>query len=364
GWIRQSIQRFFCTGEQNLHLLVNRFFYLTLFSIATGGLVLACLLYLMFSLGLSEILLVVTYFSLYTIFLFHLSVHRARQQDRAAAFSEGIYQVFNLGFIAYLVVHLGLYDYRVMFIAMTAGLLLTEIGRLIFVSGTRERVEIIHLFWDLRFTQKVVEYGRPMTLWLVLSFTLSVADRFILKLFHGFATAGAYSAISDLLQIVVTLFCMPVLLSYHPKIVELWNTSHRRESMQLIRDAVIFDFLIGLVLFIAVMILRDEFYSGFLGIHDKGIYAVSVFLVINSFLWQIILLFQKPLELFARRKFKNAAVLVTLVINLAGNFIFVPRFGYYASAIVMFCSYVIYLVLIFVLYRNLARETADQHVSR
>jgi O-antigen/teichoic acid export membrane protein len=157
---------------------------------------------------------------------------------------------------------------------------------------------------------------------------------------------------------------MPVLFSYHPRIIEQWNSNHRKEAMLMVRDAVIFDILIGLVLFIAVMILRDEFYSGFLGIHDKSIYAVSVILLINAFLWQMILFFQKPLETFARRKFKNTAVLVTLVINIGGNLIFVPMFGYYASALVMFCSYIIYLVLIFVLYRNLARETADQHVSR
>jgi O-antigen/teichoic acid export membrane protein len=225
-------------------------------------------------------------------------------------------------------------------------------------------VEIVHVFWDARFTQKVIEFGRPMTIWLVLSFTLSVADRFILKIYHGYTTAGAYSAISDLLQGIVTLFCMPVLLSYHPKILELWNSNHRKEAMATMRDALIFDFLIGLILFIAVMILRDDFYSGFLGLEDKGIYAVSVVLVINAFIWQVILLFQKPLEMFARRKFKNAAVLAALVFNITGNLIFVPHFGYYATAVVMFCSYVIYLVLIFVLYRNLARETADQHVSK
>ncbi len=364
GWIRQSIHRFMCSDKENIHLLVNRFFYLTFFSIILSALILALVLYYAFRLGTFEMIAVIVYAGLYTMFMFHIAIHQARQQSRAAAISEAAFQLINLGLICFFVIHLGLFDYRMMFISMAMALAITETGRLIFVSRIREPVEITHVFWDTRFSQKVIEYGRPLTLWIVLSLVLSLADRFILKIFHGYSTTGIYSAISDILQIIITLFCMPILMHYHPKILEQWNANHRKEAMVLLRDAVSFDVLIGLVIFIAVMILRDSFYIGFLGLQDRGIFAVSVILVIDAFLWQLILMFQKPLETFARRKFKVTAILVTVVVNLAGNLIFVPRFGYYASAVVMFCSYVIYLVLIFVIYRNLVRETADQHVSR
>jgi O-antigen/teichoic acid export membrane protein len=88
---------------------------------------------------------------------------------------------------------------------------------------------------------------------------------------------------------------------------------------------------------------------------------VTVILILNAFLWQVILLLQKPMEIFARKKFKNIAVLITLAINIAGNLIFVPRFGYFASAFSALVSYAIYIVLLFFLYRRISLQTTDQN---
>jgi O-antigen/teichoic acid export membrane protein len=361
GWIRQSIQRFFCSDRENLHLLVNRFFYLTFFSIAAGILLLSAVLLLVFSLEIWEILVVVTFFGLYTLFLFHISVHRAREQNRTAAWIESAYHLFTLGLFCGIIFGYGFQDYRIIFVSMALSLMVTEIARLILISRIREKVEILHLFWDKRFTSKVIEYGRPMTLWLVLSYTLSVADRFILKFYHGYYTAGVYSAINDLLLVFVTLICMPILLAYHPKVIELWNSNHRKEAVTMIREALSFEILAGLIIFIAVMVVRENLYSNFLGIRDKEIHAVTVILILNAFLWQVILLLQKPMEIFARKKFKNIAVLITLAINIAGNLIFVPRFGYFASAFSALVSYAIYIVLLFFLYRRISLQTTDQN---
>src|SRR5207247_9559928 len=55
-------------------------------------------------------------------------------------------------------------------------------------------------------------------------------------------------------------------------------------------------------------------------------------LAVGCFLWQVCLLAHKPLEILCQTKRMLAGILAALAINVAGNWLLVPRYGYRASA--------------------------------
>jgi len=358
GWIRQSLQRFMCVPQEQHLLLVNRFFYITVASILAGILIIGCVLLILFRMHWPEIIILTGFYSLYTLFEFHLSIHRAWLQNRFATWLEGCYYGLFIGMALFFVFRMGFKDYRALILSMVFSILLVEVGRFFILSKERTRISISTRHIDSRFLKKVFHFGQPATIWLVSFYALSIADRFILKWYRGFETTGIYSGISDLMFVVVTLLCMPILLSYQPKILEKWTSGHRDEAIALINEALSFEFLTGVVVFILFMILRQTLYYRFLGINVDGIFPLSVIMLINALLWQAILLIQKPLEMITYQRYKNGIMLACMAGNITANIIFIPHFGFLAAAWIALGSNVLYLLFLSWFYRNLNRKMA------
>src|SRR5207245_8672867 len=69
----------------------------------------------------------------------------------------------------------------------------------------------------------------------------------------------------------------------------------------------------------------------------------------GGFLWQVCLLAHKPLEILCQTKRMLAGILAALAVNVAGNWLLVPRYGYRASAYLTVASSAVYLLLLLVL---------------
>jgi O-antigen/teichoic acid export membrane protein len=342
GWIQQSILRFLSSFTNELTLVINRFFYLALLSSLTAAIVVFFLARFYFHLQWFEMLIVLFYAFMYNLFMFHLTVNMARLKPWKYAILESSYNLLYLVLFIGIVYIFHQKVFIIIFAAMGVSLILTEGIRMLFIPGGRYDVNLTKVEWDSRFSKKVFDFGFTITLWLFLSYILNISDRFIIKEFGSYKDVGIYSAVKDLMTKIATFTTMPIILAYHPKIMETWNSHHRTEALRLIREALSFLILVFVVVFIALMISKDFLYQHLLKLDAGGLWIVTITLILNGFLWQAALMIHKPLELLFRQRSMVYALVFSLVLNIGANLVFVPRYGYASSAVIAFVSALAY----------------------
>jgi O-antigen/teichoic acid export membrane protein len=347
GWIQQSILRFLSAYPGDQILVINRFFFLTVVSALAAVIIglTVCVFY--FHLSWSNTIVVSAYIFLYNIFLFHLTLNQTNRKSLRYATLEGTY---NLAFIILFLLLILAFNqnlFIVLFIAMLSGLVLTEFLRMTILPEGRVGLDHTHIYFNAGFNKTVFNFGFPITIWLFISYLFNISDRFIIKEFSSYEQVGTYSAIKDFIIKIATFTTIPILLAYHPMIVEKWNNNRKQEAMKLIREGLNYCLLIALAVLIFFMFFQNIFYTYILHLEVMRQLLVSATLVLSAFLWQAAMLLHKPLELLLKPRLMLMAILCALGVNIVANLVFVPLYGYPASALISLASVVIYIIVIF-----------------
>lgn len=347
GWIQQSILRFLSAYPGEQVLVINRLFFLTVASsvlaVITG--LFLCLFY--FHLSWSDTILVTAFIFLYNYFLFHLTLNQTNRRSLQYAIQEGTYYLIYFVVFLLLVFVFSMKLFNVLFMAMVIGLLATELIRITLLPGSEAGLDPTRIHFHAGFTNTTFSFGFPITIWLFMSTLLTISDRYILKEFTSYEAVGTYSAMKDFIIKIASFTTIPVLLAYHPMIVEKWNSNHKKEAMRLIRQGLSYCLLIGAIVFILMLLFSNVVFEHILHLKVNDEIVVTAVLTGSAFLWQAALLLHKPLELLLKPKLMLAAILAALTANTLANLLFVPIFGYAASAVASLGAVILYIILIF-----------------
>ena len=347
GWIQQSILRFMSAYPGEQVLIINRFYFLTLVSTLSAAIVGLFLCIFYFHLVWRDTAVVVVYIFMYNVFLFHLTLNQTNRKSLRYAVLEGTYNLFFIILFLLLVLVFNQHLFIVLFIAMVSALLLTEFLRITVLPEGRAGLDPSRIYFHAGFSRKVFNFGFPITIWLFLSYFLNISDRFIIKEFTGYENVGTYSAIKDFIIKIATFTTIPILLAYHPMIVERWNANRKREAIRLIREGLNYCFLIAVVVFVFFMFFQNLFYTRILHLQVMRQVIVSAALIGSAFLWQAAMLLHKPLELLLKPRLMLVAIIAAMAVNALANLVFVPIYGYPAAAVVSLASVIIYIIVIF-----------------
>tara|TARA_B100000579_G_scaffold390927_1_gene365773 strand:- start:6066 stop:6359 length:294 start_codon:yes stop_codon:yes gene_type:complete len=77
---------------------------------------------------------------------------------------------------------------------------------------------------------------------------------------------------------------------------------------------------------------------------DNSMKEIMIPIFIGGFLWQLALVVHKPLEIEERTLVMVFCLFFSLVTNLIGNILFLPKFGILATAYTMILSALIYIL--------------------
>ncbi|MEI7499953.1 MAG: hypothetical protein WCK84_05835 [Bacteroidota bacterium] len=348
-WVQVSILRFLGAMPRETNVVMSRFFYLTAFSalFSTFVVVLAGIFY--FNLGMIELILVALFAFLNHFYLFHQAILQAYHRSIRTAILEGADQLL---IIIVLLAGLFIFELRtsmLLFGSLVVGLAGVLILRsLIRVKGLLT-VDLHHLYWDSRFSGKVIEFGYGITLWLFCSHLLMAVDRFIIMEYFGYYDAGMYSGLKDLLFKGVTFASFPIYISYQSKVVDQWNAHHKLEAWKTIKEAISFEMLIFIIVFIVFMVCKSMLFGELLKIPEMDFWLIYLPVLMASFLWQVALLLQRFLELTFKPAYMLIAIGVCVFLNIFLNLIFLPRNGMIASSLILLLTSVLYSGFMFVL---------------
>jgi O-antigen/teichoic acid export membrane protein len=130
-------------------------------------------------------------------------------------------------------------------------------------------------------------------------------------------------------------------------IVAKWNGNQKKEAMKLISEGLNFCLLIAVVVLIIFIVFQNIFYKRILHLQVIRQFLVSATLIGSAFLWQAALLLHKPLEMLLKPRLMLVAIVAALLVNALANLIFVPIYGYPASAVISLVSVLTYIIVIF-----------------
>jgi len=341
-WVQVSIRRFLGGMPRETNVVMSRFFDLTTLNALFSTLLIVLIGLFYFHLGLVELALVALFTFLTHFYLFHQAILEAYHCSVRTAILEGTDQILVLIALLAGLFFFELRNFSVIFGSLVFGLAGVLLLRVVIRVRGLLTIDLKHLYWDSRFSGKVIGFGYGIALWLFFSHLLMAADRFIIMEYFGYHDAGMYSGLKDLLFKLVTFASFPIYISYQSKISDQWNAHHQPEAWKTIKEAISFEILIFIIVFIIFMVFKPMLFDNLLKIPELNFWLIYLPVLMASFLWQVALLFQRFLELV----FKSSRILIAMgvcvALNIVLNLIFVPRNGMVASSIILLLTSLLY----------------------
>lgn len=194
-------------------------------------------------------------------------------------------------------------------------------------------------------------YGWPLAVWFTLTSALSLSDRYFVQRSWGFAAAGDYSALYDVMVRVFSLLVFPITQAAHPRIMRLWNEGQvpaaRRVWLLAMAGAGVLSALATLV----ALPFHDVLAHVVLGARGAGRGPLVLPLLVAGMVWQMSLLAHKPLEVAARTPLMVVGAAAALATSVGGNYVLIPRIGPLGAALTQTASGLVYVLLTLALAR-------------
>lgn len=205
--------------------------------------------------------------------------------------------------------------------------------------------------WDL--IRASLMFGLPLIAYELSSLVLDSADRIIVQRYMGDHSLGLYSAaysISGYLQDVVMT---PLNLALFPIYMRLWNEEGKEATSRFLSQslswfAVIALFIVGLSTLCAgdaLIFLASNRFAGAEGLLKVLVPALMVYAL--HIFFNVGLVLQKRTTLLA------IIVVIAAAINIAANFLWIPRYGLMGAAAATFLSYAVMVVTLIIVNRTI-----------
>ena len=143
-------------------------------------------------------------------------------------------------------------------------------------------------------------------------------------------------------------------MALHPLIIKLWNEKKITQSINLI-DKAIKNIIIFFSFFsLAILIFEKELYSliqFIIPINNNENSNLLFPLFLTGIIWQLSFFTHKLIELIQKTHLMIFFISISILINITGNYLFLPKYGIVATAYVSLCSAFTYCLLSFMYYK-------------
>lgn len=176
---------------------------------------------------------------------------------------------------------------------------------------------------------------------------ITSSDRYIIALFSDMSTVGIYNQVYNIAQLSVVALVTVFFNTINPKLNKELELNFKGANT-LISKYLFAYFLFGMPLITYLSMFPKEIAMILLGPDFRSGYFIMPYIFISSYFYGLFLFIEIKFK-FAD-KLKNIAMGVGLasIVNLAVNFVMIPRFGYQWAAISTLIAYLI-LILYFYL---------------
>ena len=223
SWINQSNLRFFQAYRNNhkLDLFLSTSFFL-LFGTLIGS---SIMLFILSRLSLlprdiiEYMLLIIVVLIATSLFETVMMILMSDQKPKMYSIFRSLSVILNLG-ISLLFIHI--FNYRVS--AILAGYILTYLTLFIIIISKLQLYRYISLkSISIKTLKEFIDYGIPLLAALILSWILTLSDRYFIEYFRGNYEVGLYSASYQLADYPIGLISSTIIMAAFPIILDTWE---------------------------------------------------------------------------------------------------------------------------------------------
>jgi len=351
GWVGMSVVRFYPAYEKDRKTaeFTDSTIKLTFLSILVISIISLCILlplrgrisenlYHLMSIGIFVFILT----SLFSVLLIFLRIKRQINWYSGFFVWKSI-TVLIFGVLFVILFHLGV-EGLLWGAILSVGLALPFLWKI-----TLGRLRISGKTIPLKPTIEMAKYSFPLVIGNLAAWILSLSDRYVLQFFRDAREVGIYSVSYQISQNSILLLTSLFALAFNPLAVIIWEKQGEKASQEFLTKGTRYFLLLCLPAVIGLSVLRipiikllstSNYYSG-----AKIIPLVALgvfFLGLNQ-------RFGAGLSFYKKTQFVMYSLIISGLINLGLNFLFIPKYGFMAAAVTTLLSY-IFLVLLTIIF--------------
>ncbi len=351
SWINQSNLRFFQAYRNNhkLDLFLSTSFFL-LFGTLIGS---SIMLFILSRLSLlprdiiEYMLLIIVVLIATSLFETVMMILMSDQKPKMYSIFRSLSVILNLG-ISLLFIHI--FNYRVS--AILAGYILTYLTLFIIIISKLQLYRYISLkSISIKTLKEFIDYGIPLLAALILSWILTLSDRYFIEYFRGNYEVGLYSASYQLADYPIGLISSTIIMAAFPIILDTWEKKGDQITIDLISNVMKYYILFGIPTLVYVIILSQEIMS-ILGNSYSGGYTILPWICFGSLMLGFCVYINKGLELNKKTRILSFIVAVAAISNILLNIVLIPQYGFYGAGVATGVAYLIYFIVSIIVSRK------------
>ena len=207
-------------------------------------------------------------------------------------------------------------------------------------------VSVLHFKIDSYLTKEIVKYGFPLVIGNLAGWILSLSDRYILQFFRGAQEVGIYSASYNISEKSIVLIVLLFMFAGFPISMHIWEKEGEVESQEFLTNVTRYFLIICLPVVIGLSVLSKQIIILFTAQEYHEGFRIISFVTLGAFFLGLQHRFQMGLLFYKKTYLVMFCVIVSGVLNIALNLIFIPTYGYIAAAVTTLISYGLLLILV------------------
>jgi O-antigen/teichoic acid export membrane protein len=343
GWIQQGILKFFFSLNLHHHFKRGVFARIIFIPVVCSVIATVLLGQAYFSLDSFSQLFFSLFTALFCCLLVILTLMQAEFKPFLYALTESFFYLLSIAIAIFYIVYDNEKDVMLFFKAMVYALLILFVI-IVFIVVKRDKIAFPKT--DSTLLKKVFRFGFPLTIWLFISNSFNLVDRFVVEHYKGYDAVGQYSSVYDLIYKVSGFITLPLLLTFHPEVSKKWNEKQGKEIQQLTRVILGKEIGISIIIFTVFFLMKNIIFEHLFKINVEGVDTIFITLAISSILWQASMVIQKPLELNYRQGVMIFGMTVTVILNFVLNIFFVPKYGIAAASVITLITTLFYFIFV------------------
>jgi len=202
---------------------------------------------------------------------------------------------------------------------------------------------------NLSFVKDLANYSFPLVIGNLAAWVLNLSDRYILEFFRGSQEVGIYSASYDIASRSIMLLTALFMLASGPISIHIWEKEGKEKSAEFLNKVTRYYLIACVPAIIGLSVLSKPILNIMTGEQYFEGYKIIPFVTLGILFLGLQQRFQAGFIFYEKTGYITFAIVASGLLNLFLNFIFIPRYGYFAAAVTTLVSYAFLLFLMVIL---------------
>ena len=228
------------------------------------------------------------------------------------------------------------------------GMLLGIVIGIVFVIPIFFRLTFEHFeinSYSKRMRQEFMRYGFPLVVTNLFAWILALSDRYIIEYYRGSHEVGLYSLSYSLTDRSIMLIVSLIIIASQPIVMTKWEKEGVEQTKIFITHMTKYYLIITLPAAVGLSLISKPIIEILASQEFLIGYKIMPMVAISIFLFGLQRNFQLSLLFFKKTRIIMYLVLTAGIINLIGNLILVPKYGFISAAYTTLFSYFIFAFL-------------------